>query len=406
MARLFVAIPAMNESEFLPHTLYSLSLQDTSTPFEIVVCVNQPEDYWDDQRQVHICRDNAATLAILRNFKGLPLHVIDCSSRGNGWKQGKGGVGMARKTLFNSILQVSNPNDIIVSLDADTVVSPSYLQSICDNFASDRRITAIALPYYHKIDDCSELQARALLRYEIYMRNYLLNLLKINSPYAFTALGSAIAVRTDMLKKIGNITPYKSGEDFYLLQKIAKMGGLTIFNTECAYPSPRPSDRVPFGTGPAVNQGIIEKSTSYPIFHHTYFEPMEEAYRNLENLYKRTYTDEDNEFLLFLKTQNKGLDIWEKIRSNVSDFEHFRKAFHQKADGLRILQFIRQQHRKHPSEDTEALRDNLLHWYPDAKQTIANLDADFNELSSQKLNTIRNFLFSEEMKLRSEVIFP
>ena len=76
----------------------------------------------------------------------------------------------------------------------------------------------LAVPYYHKlIGDATD---RLILRYEIYMRCYLINLLRIQNPYAFTALGSAMAVTVRAYRKAGGLTPVKSGEDFYFLQNL------------------------------------------------------------------------------------------------------------------------------------------------------------------------------------------
>ena len=238
-------------------------------------------------------------------------------------------------------------------------MKPGYLRAIADNFAHNPSLNAVAVPYYHPLNPDDEVQSRALLRYELYMRNYAINLLKINSPYGFTALGSAIAMRARALHKIGNITPLQSGEDFYLVQKFCKMGGLSLFNTECVYPAGRYSDRVPFGTGPAMQRGAEGIWDSYPIYSHRCFEPIQEAYHSLQALYKNRISVTDNEFLAFLQKDNDKTDIWMDIRRNVADFDHFVKAFHQKADGLRILQFVRAKHRQQPVDEVIALYENL-----------------------------------------------
>ena len=43
MPSLRIAIPAMDELEYLPATLDALSVQDSSLHFEVYVCVNQPD---------------------------------------------------------------------------------------------------------------------------------------------------------------------------------------------------------------------------------------------------------------------------------------------------------------------------------------------------------------------------
>ncbi len=395
---LFVALPALDEYDFLPKTLDSIAAQHTSAKFEVFVCVNQPDSYWHNPDKKEVCHNNAKTLHFLNNYEKLTLHIIDKCSPGLGWENKKSGVGFARKILMDTILGKCSCDDIIISLDADTLLEPTYFQSVYDNFTVNRHINAISVPYYHKIDGCSEENARAVLRYEIYMRNYLINLLKIKSPYSFTALGSAIAVKACALSKIGGITPYQSGEDFYLLQKIAKMGGLSIFNTDCVYPSPRVSNRVPFGTGPAVGMGISGGWESYPVYHHSAFAPIGEAYCNLRRLYDNEPGAEKNMFLEFVAKRSRNTGVWMGIRGNVTDYQHFEKAFHQKADGLRILQFVRARHSEQGLSDEASLLDNLRLWFPGRKLTSDHFN--FKTSPVDEINHLRDSLFMEEMRLR------
>ena len=402
MPVLRVAIPAMDELDFLPVTLDALSKQDIVLPFEVYVCVNQPDEYWRNPEKKIICENNQKLLKFLHGYKSLTLHILDFASPGCGWKGKKSGVGFARKVLFERILSACNPNDIIVSLDADTLVKPYYLQSVADRFERNPEINALAVPYYHPLDGDDEARNRALLRYEIYMRNYAVNLLKIHSPYGFTALGSAIVMRADALRKIGNITPLQSGEDFYLVQKFCKMGGLSLFNTECVYPAGRFSDRVPFGTGPAMRNGANGIWDSYPVYHHSFFIPIQEAYEKTHELYENKLSVEDNDFLSFLQKENKKTDIWQDIRKNVSDYEHFVKAFHQKADGLRILQYVRSKHRQHPELETDALYDNFHFWMQENCPCWLKNSTFWHQYTLDQLDTLRVLLFNEETRLRTD----
>ena len=400
MPALRVAIPAMDELDYLPATLDALASQETQFPVVVYVCVNQPDSYWDNPFKEQICLHNQQLLAYLYNYAFLTLHVLDYASPGFGWQGKKHGVGFARKALFDRILSDSDADDIIVSLDADTYVKPHYLQSIAENFDANPGMNAIAVPYYHNLNPNDEAQCRAMLRYELYMRNYAVNLLKINSPYGFTALGSAIAMRAGALRKIGNITPLQSGEDFYLVQKFCKMGGLSLFNTECVYPAGRYSDRVPFGTGPAMLQGTKGIWDSYPIYHHSCFEPIQEVYDRLPELYKNTKSLSNNDFLSFLQKDAAQKDIWSDIRRNVTDYAHFVKAFHQKADGLRILQYVRAKHKQQPVNEEIAINDNLRLWIAERIPSWLTPDQSLKAYSVEQLNTLRDLLFEVEQSLR------
>lgn len=400
MPTIRVAIPAMDELDYLPATLEALTNQETTFPFEVYVCVNQLDSYWSDPARLSICQHNQQLLFFLRNYAFLTLHVLDYCSPSLGWKGKKHGVGFARKVLFDRILSDSKPDDIIVSLDADTWVGPRYLESLAENFSSHPDLNAVAVPYFHPLQQEDEAQDRAMLRYELYMRNYAINLLRINSPYGFTALGSAIAMRAGALRKVGNITPLQSGEDFYLVQKFCKMGGLSLFNREYVCPAGRYSDRVPFGTGPAMMAGARGVWDSYPLYPHTCFAPIQEAYRHLQGLYDGKYTSKDNEFLAFLQKNNDQEDIWRSIRDNVSDFPHFVKAFHQKADGLRILQFVRAKFRQNWVAESVALHQNLAEWIPQQVPEWFIPGMSLQQMSLQQIDSLRLLLFNEEQVLR------
>ena len=402
MPSLRIAIPAMDELDYLPATLDALSIQDTKLPFEVYVCVNQPDAFWSLPEKKIVCENNQKLLKSLHSYKSFPLHVLDYASPGLGWKGKRSGVGFARKVLFERILSECAPNDIVVSLDADTLVKSHYLQSVADQFERKSWLNALAVPYYHLLSGDDETRNRSMLRYEIYMRNYAVNLLRIHSPYGFTALGSAIAMRAGSLRKIGNITPLQSGEDFYLIQKFCKMGGLSLFNTECVYPAGRYSDRVPFGTGPAMQTGTNGNWESYPIYHHSFFKPILEAYGHLKEIYENRLTISENDFLRFLQKDSNKPDIWQEIRHNVSDYPHFVKAFHQKADGLRVLQYVREKHRQHPEKEANALYDNLQQWISGKCPTWIKPSKSWHQYSVDQLNTIRNLLFHEETQLRHD----
>lgn len=398
---IYVAIPAMDERQELPLTLQNLAEQQDAGRFYIYVCVNQPESFWQISDKTVICQRNVQLLDYLRQLPLPNLHIIDKSTKGNGWDDKHLGVGWARKTLFDTILSVAAGEDIIVSLDADTRISPHYLASVRHTFARRPDIPALAVPYYHPLAG-DELTDRAILRYEFYMRNYAINLLRIGSPYGFTALGSAIAMRANALRKIGGITPLKSGEDFYLLQKFRKMAPIGLYNEESVFPATRPSNRVDFGTGPAIIKGAGGNWSAYPIYHHTLFNDIENTYHSIPELFDHKI---DTDFLHFLQTANKTAsptDIWKSIRQNVKDLPHFEQAFHEKADGLRILQFLRQKHKENPMRDEEALYDNLTLWIPDFLPEWYSRSAAFENYTVEQLDILRCMLFDLELHLRKK----
>lgn len=392
---LHVAIPAIDELDHLPVTLDNLAAQRVDYPFTVYVCVNQPESWWNNPDKIDVCQNNQQLIKFIRNYPKLPVEIIDKSSLGNGWGDKNHGVGWARRTLFDHILSVATAEDVIVSLDADTCVKPEYLQSIGENF-ENRTLTAVSLPYYHRLTD-DDAANRAILRYEIYMRSYLINLYGISSPYNFTAVGSAIAVRVEALRKIGNITPMKSGEDFYLLQKLRKMAPISNWNAQAVYPAARFSARVYFGTGPAMIKGNEGHWESYPIYHYSLFSSIKDTYLQLSKLYTEDF---ETPFLQFLKEQYRDDKLWVPIRQNSKTLERFERAFHEKADGLRILQYLKEVNPTQGKTDSVALRENMMHFFDGTIPDFMPEGYELSDLTIEQLDIIRNMLFEKEMQLR------
>jgi len=390
---IYFAIPAMNEKEFLPFTLDCIDKQRYKANIKVYVCVNQPEKCWENE-QIEICKNNQQTIELLKNYSHLDITLIDKSSRGNGWEDKKQGVGHARKLLIDSILQVASDNDILISMDADTVFEADYCQTVADNFQAHKGAVGLAVPYYHRLIN-SEPEDRAILRYELYTRNYNLNLLRIGSPYAYTALGSAIACTIKACKAVGGFDAYTSGEDFYFLQKLCKHGNILRYNKSKVYPATRYSARVPFGTGPAMQKGSLGNWKPYPIFDYSGFDVIEQTYKMIGHLF---YEDVDNEFIRFLKTVFSTDDLWSALRKNYKTISSFTRAFHNKADGLKIFQFLRYHQSNCQKSDEKCLSDFFKQYYPHISNAFScRMESfSFSSASIRELDEIRNFLMEQE----------
>lgn len=395
---LYLALPVMDEPDFLQRILNCLAVQSYNR-FKLFVCVNQPESWWNDPDKLGACLNNEASLNFLNAFPGFKIEVIDCSSKGHGWTGKKHGVGYARKTLMDQINDVAGVDDIIVSLDADSVFSEHYLRSVAQNFIDHPGYAALAVPYFHTTP-VDPVAARAMLRYEIYMRHYFLNLARIRSPFAYTALGSAMAVPVRAYRAIGGMTPKLSGEDFYFLQKLRKYGPILLWNEVVVYPEARFSDRVFFGTGPAMIKGAAGDWESYPVYPDKYFDEIEETYTLLPRIYFQT---EPTKVLQFLSHVCREDDPIHLLRLNHRDLEHFIRAFHEKFDGLRILQYLKMANNNIPSADEDHLWEFLNRFY--SSRELKNLEIDrksfsFSTSPVEELEKIRMFLYQKEMEVR------
>ncbi|MDR1793204.1 MAG: hypothetical protein LBR36_07190 [Bacteroidales bacterium] len=398
--KIYIAIPAMNEMDFLPHTLKCIAEQKCMYPIEVYVCVNQPNNFWEQENNRNICLNNAKTISYLKEYKQLNINIIDKSSKGEGWKDKKHGVGIARKTLTDNILQSATDDDIFISMDSDTLFEPQYCQSVADNLALHNIAVGIAVPYLHQFSD-NQVINRAILNYEIYLRYYNLNLLRIQSPYAFTALGAAIVCKIKALRNINGFTTQPSGEDFYFLQKLRKHGKILLFNELKVYPSSRSSDRTPFGTGKYIENELNKLSNEhYPLFSHTDFDCILQTYAQIPTIFTQNI---DNEFITFLKTIFSPHDLWSPLRKNFKTLSAFEKAFHCKADALRIFQFLRSQHQQYQQNKEEILNQFLAQFYPDKEQYFFQQHHfSFTKSSIELLQQMRDFLAQEEQKYQTE----
>lgn len=392
--KIFLALPIMNEAENLPELIKCIEQQNYQGYIKLFVCINQPDSWWDDEEKIKICKNNKNSAEILQNECQFPLKIIDRFSKGKGWSGKKYGVGWARKTIMDEINSLADPDDIIISLDADTTFRKEYFSSIAESFSKQPDKIGMAVPYYHKLTDDNILN-RAILHYEIYMRYYALNLWRIDNPYSFTALGSAITLPVWGYRKIGGISPHKSGEDFYFLQKLKKTGDLILWNNQKVFPATRYSDRVFFGTGPALIKGRKNDWSSYPIYHYSNFDIIKELYENFDDLYLKNI---DSPIIKFMESKFNTAELWQPLRENYKSKAKFVKACKDKIDGLRILQYLKSSHEHDENTDEKNLIDFLERFYSKESDELGiNLKTfSFQNSSILEMDRLRNFLVLKE----------
>jgi hypothetical protein len=391
---LHIALPVLDEASLLPRLLDCIRSQ-TYRNFKLYACVNQPEEWWQDPERRRICESNQETLEHLKGIRDLDIVILDKTSPGKGWIGKKHGVGWARKTLMDTISEAAGLQDIILSVDADITFSPGYFHSIAQNFHDHPDAASLAVPYFHKpVDDPDAY--RAILRYEIYMRSYSLNLWRIGSPYSFTALGSAMTCPVWAYRAIGGMTPKMSGEDFYFLQKLRKFGKMLFWNVEKVYPEARFSTRVYFGTGPAMIRGNAGDWSSYPVYSQEFFDEIAATYELFPSFFSKT---ESTRVVKFLQDHLKEADPFEMLRQNTREENQFIRACHEKFDGLRILQYLKYRQCQENTTDENALVKFLGSYFLNEELKAAGIDLttlSFIKSTNDDLEKIRGFLVKKE----------
>jgi hypothetical protein len=134
--------------------------------------------------------------------------------------------------------------------DADTTLPADY-------FERGRGASAMLFPFRHGGDGADPVTA-ATLRYELSLRYHVLGLAAAGSPYAYQSVGSAVAVHAEAYAAVRGVPKREAGEDFYLLDKLAKLAPIVRVAGEPLAIRARRSERAPFGTGPGVS-AILER---------------------------------------------------------------------------------------------------------------------------------------------------
>ncbi len=159
------------------------------------------------------------------------------------------------------------------------------------------------------------------------------------------------------------------------------------------YPAARYSDRVFFGTGPAMIKGRSGDWSSYPFYNFALFDEVEESFNAFSYLFDK---DIDFPMMLFLSKHFRDDQWYNKLRKNNPSKERFVKACYDKVDALRILQYLKSNHSARNETDNENLLLFLNKFYP--KETIANnfTNLDFDHISIHELNLLRDFMVEKE----------
>ena len=186
---------------------------------------------------------------------GIQIGVIDAASEGNEFEDKQAGVGLARKVGLDQALKVfdySIPGKkILISLDADCTVKENYLREI-NKFFNERNDFVANIDFEHELVG-EEKSKLGILSYEIFLRHYVLGLLYAGSPYSFHTIGSILVCEQEAYLKAGGMNTRKAAEDFYFLQKLAKLYKIHRITSTKVKASARESWRVPFGTGKSMS---------------------------------------------------------------------------------------------------------------------------------------------------------
>ncbi|MDR1672847.1 MAG: hypothetical protein LBS09_05225 [Bacteroidales bacterium] len=365
---IIVVVPACNEPDLL-HSLHSLRCcVQPSCAVEVIVVVNHAVNADEGVK-----RQNEQTLhetqlwAVQHSVERLHFHVICAFDV----PEKSAGVGFARKTGMDEAVYRFNllnaPNGVIAGFDADAKCDADYLSAVeCCFIRPD--INGASIYFEHPVEGNefpSEIYEGITL-YELHLRYMNQALRYCGFPYACHTVGSSFAVRVSAYVKQGGMNRRKAGEDFHFLHKIIPLGNYGEINATRVIPSPRISDRVPFGTGACMRQWINEGAVAL----YTY--PIEafDALKAFFALIPEFYADSGRKIQTLCSTlpqpireyleQNDYLCRIRNVYENSASAENFRKRFWTWFDALQVVKYLNRSCRTCPKQPVEVAARCLL----------------------------------------------
>jgi glycosyltransferase involved in cell wall biosynthesis len=336
---LSVVIPCHNEPDLVGALDSLAACIRPKCATEIIVVINSAATAADSVKEQNR-RSYKSAVDWIRE-PGFQVHLILAENL----PRKHAGVGLARKIGMDEATRrlddVGNlAPGIIACFDADCTCAPNYLTALETHFDKHTKSPACSIRFEHPLTgDLDPRIYEAITAYELHLRYFIGACRFAEHPHAFHTIGSSMAVRAEIYIAQGGMNRRKAGEDFYFLQKIIPLGNFTELNSTRVIPSPRVSDRVPFGTGKAVGDALEsdEISQTYPL--EPFFE-LKEFFTNID----RDNLISDSPHIPpgltpFLEQTNFSSAIQE-IAAQTSSASAFRGRFFRWFDAFRLLKFV------------------------------------------------------------------
>ena len=381
---IIVIIPCLDD-DFIFNTLDSLEKANTvQSQIEVIVHVNSGEqtspEIIERNRLIfsELLRQTAS--GFYTNFSLLPIFT-------EGTVRKKAGVGFARKTAMDEAVRrfaiIQKPEGLIVSLDADALVANDYFVEIMKamNLVKAHCFT---FQFQHHFDPLvyDEWVIQACRLYEIYLRYFRLALKTFDFPFAIHTIGSCFAIRAEAYTKLGGMPPRQGGEDFYFLQKAIKMLPVYEVRKPIVFPSPRISNRVPFGTGPSVRL-IVEKGR-YDVYNFELFGLLKTFYKLLPAFQHEYVHKQVPPIIMDFIGVSRFDSIIAECRYYSSSSTTFVKRLLNHFDSFFIVKFLNSfnQRDDYPPKNVMAAGKMLLHHYD-----IRDIYDLYEQILMQDINT-------------------
>ena len=350
---IIVVVPAFNEPSLSSLFDSLLNCHSPHCSSEVIVVVNAPPDASSDYNAV-----NQACMADISVWKDrnrnsfFSIHTIspDTSSFSE-W-----GVGLARKTGMDEAIRrfdaIDEREGVIACLDADCRVREDYFLSLYEDFYRRKERKACSVYFEHPLSgsEFAEEVYRYIASYELHLRYFVRALAFAGYPFAFHTVGSSMGVKALQYIRAGGMNRRQAGEDFYFIQKLIPAGGFFKLCSTTVFPSPRTSDRVPFGTGAAMSAISETGKDTFLSYDLSAFLDLKILFTMTEQL--RSVGEKETEMLfgnlpVSLRTfigKEEFMIRTAEIRSNTATQESFVKRFFVWFNMFRIIKYLNRMH--------------------------------------------------------------
>ena len=254
------------------------------------------------------------------------------------------GVGLARKIGADVALELIAAgrvrHEFFAMTDADTRLPEDYFGRIA---ALEPECSAALFPFWHEPTGESHVD-RATALYEIRLRYIQRGLQWANSPYAFHALGSTMAVHALSYAQVRGVPKRQAAEDFYLLGKLSKLRPLARLRGTPLRIRSRVSDRVPFGTGAETTK--LARGDELELYHPDCFAAVRDVTRSLRCISESRCIAWPELLARLGPTVKNSLEsqgaptAWQKLSEQAPNPLARLRRLHEWFDGFRTLKLI------------------------------------------------------------------
>ncbi|SMF43930.1 hypothetical protein SAMN02745866_02810 [Alteromonadaceae bacterium Bs31] len=354
-----VLIPARDESSaFLQRFIASFDKQEQK--ILLILIINQPASQPDQgcNKKLHIEARQIFNKQLWQN-KHLCLsargntHLLSLDRYSTRKIPDEQGVGLARKIgadiACKLYAQGKLENRWVYCSDADAVLPDNYFSGILD--PRTKNASAMVFDFEHTRPPTSPDDKcwHATQLYQQALKYYRSGLEYAGSPYAFYTLGSTLAFSIEHYCQSRGFPKKSGGEDFYLLNKLAKLGNIFFDKNIRVKIYARKSARVPFGTGPAVEKimGLNSPDTDYLYYQAEIFKQLKQVLVQLplfwQNLHADTFPFASVKLTQAAEEGLGSLNIekfLQHAQKQCKTEQMFYRQFHQWFDAFNTLKFI------------------------------------------------------------------